>query len=140
MSLRHLFGKNNPTANLVFFGSRLDSYNISAKRTVALIAITGIVDGDLELGLQFGAMVQINQRAMQTEVPDHGLLIEGCTVLADAGHTGPKMGFAAQAVSHGGNYDIGLFFTERHDHAFGRGPGILKFRARVAQNAVNGFI
>ena len=33
-----------------------------------------------------------------------------------------------------------LFFAKRHDHAFGRGPGILKFCARIAQNAVDGLV
>ena len=46
-----------------------------------MIAVPGIFDGHLQFRLQLGAVVQIDQRAMQTQVADDRLLIERSAIL-----------------------------------------------------------
>src|ERR1700722_665799 len=77
---------------------------------------------------------------MQTQVADDRLLIERSAILPQAGNARPKMRLAAQPVPHRRDYDVGVFFSKCHHHAFSRGPGILEFCARIAQNPVYGLI
>src|SRR5579863_8357114 len=100
MSLRHLLGKDNPHADLIFFGSGLDTHDISPQRAIGVIAVPEIFDGDLQFRLQFGAVVQIDQGAMQTEVANDRLLIERSAILPEAGNARPKMRLAAQPIPH----------------------------------------
>ena len=91
MSLRHLLGKDNPHADLIFFGSGLDTHHISPQRAIGMISVPGIFDGHLQFRLQFGAVVQIDQRAMQTQVADDRLLIKRSAILPQAGNARTKM-------------------------------------------------
>ena len=110
MSLRYLLGKDNPHADLIFFGSGLDAHDVSPQRPVCVIAVPRIFDRDLQFRLQFRAVVQIDQRAVQTEVADDRLLIERSAILPETRDAGSKMRLAAQPIPHRRNYDVRPFF------------------------------
>jgi hypothetical protein len=105
-----------------------------------LIPVAGIFHHHLQLRLQLGTVIEVDQGAVQAEVADHRVFFESFAFLRKSQHPGSEVSFAAQSVSRRGNHHFGLLVSQSHDHAFGGRPGIHKFFARVAQNAVHSLI
>src|SRR5260370_37761512 len=105
-SWRHLLGKDNAHANLVSFGRWLDAYDVSAQRAVGVTPVVRIFDGHLQFRLQFGAVIQINQSAVQAQIANHGVFFEGLSLLGKTRDASPEMRFSPQAIPYGGEHAV----------------------------------
>src|SRR6266478_3995127 len=103
-----LFSEHNAYRCAIFSGFGLDADNVAAQAQGAVLgaADSGIIELDLQFGLQLRTVIEINQRAMKAQIPDHGLFFKGHSSVSEAGDHGPEMRVAAQAFAHGGNYNV----------------------------------
>src|SRR5712672_3122734 len=103
-----LFSEHNADRRAIFFCFGLDADNIAAQAQGSILgaADSGIIELDLQFGLQLRTVIEINQRAMQAQIPDDGLFFKRHARVSEAGDHGPEMSVAAQAFAHGGNYDV----------------------------------
>src|SRR5260370_11436281 len=103
-----LLGEDDPDSSPVLFGFGLDTdYTASqAKRSVRGSPDSGIIELDLQFGLQSWTMIQVDQRAVQAQIADNRLFLKRHPRVGEASHHGPEMGVAAQAFADGGNQDI----------------------------------
>ena len=83
-----LFCEDDPNRRAVFIRRGFDANDVTpqSQRTVRRSANAGIFELYLQFGLQFRAVIQINQRAVQAEIADHRLFFKGLTAIGQACH------------------------------------------------------
>src|SRR6266853_471960 len=105
---RRLFGEHDADSGAVLFGFGFDTDYIAsqAKRPVRRSADSGIIELDLQFGLQSWTMIKVNQRAVQAQIADNRLFLKRHARVGEASHHGSEVSVAAQAFADGGNQDI----------------------------------
>src|SRR5713101_8622063 len=110
-----LFGENDADGGLVLLRAGLEPHNVSAEAQVAVgaaLCARGLHQY-LELRLQPRAVGEVDERALQGEVADHGLFLKGAAFLSVAGHPGVEAPLASQAVASRGHNHLDALFTKR---------------------------
>src|ERR1019366_1631506 len=111
-----LIREDDANSRAIFLGFGIDSHDIASKAecSVRHSPDSGIIELDLQFGLQLRAMVQVNQRAMQAQIADDRLFLKGRARIGIASHFCPKVRVAPQALAHGRDRDIEIFLAQSH--------------------------
>ena len=103
-----LFGEDDAYCRAILVRFGFDTHDVASQAQGAVLgsADSGVVELDLQFGLQLGAVIEINQRAVQAQIPDDRFLFKGHARIGEAGDHGAEMRVAAQAFANGGNDHI----------------------------------
>src|SRR5713101_4941830 len=109
-----LFGENDADGGLVLLRAGLEPHNVSAEAQVAVgVALCAWgLHQYLELRLQSRAVGEVDERALQGEVADHGLFLKGAAFLSVAGHPGVEAPLASQAVASRGHDHLDALLSD----------------------------
>src|SRR2546422_9486417 len=93
---------------------------------VVLAFVAGGLHGHLEFGLEPRAMVEVDQRALEREIAEHGLFLKCAAFLGVTRHSGAAMALRPQAATRGWHDDLAAPSPRRHHHALRRRPYAFK--------------
>src|SRR6266478_9205049 len=134
-----LIREDDADGDLALFGAAIDADHVAAQLHVLHAVDAGSFHAYLQLGLQARSVAQRNERALEVQIVDHGVLLESVAAFGDTANVSAELRFATQGGAAAGHvrFDALAGRAEGDDHAFAGGEDGVKFLAGVAQNGVH---